>query len=123
MTRPKTTAESITRHDNPSGREGTFDLSIGGKRLGHLVYSLAEKGTLTIDYVHVDPSLRGQGMGQKLVAAAVDWARDRHASIVTLRVAVDNTVARSVYESLGFTPVPGEGVNARDEVPMSLSVR
>jgi hypothetical protein len=36
---------------------------------------------------------------------------------------VDNTVARGVYESLGFTPVAGNGANARNEVPMSLSVR
>jgi ribosomal protein S18 acetylase RimI-like enzyme len=71
----------------------------------------------------LDPAARGHGLARPLVAAAVDWARDRHASIVTLRVAVDNTVARGVYESLGFTPVAGEGVNARDEVPMSLSVR
>jgi predicted GNAT family acetyltransferase len=98
MTRPKTTAESITRHDNPSGREGTFDLSIGGKRLGHLVYSLAEKGTLTIDYVHVDPSLRGQGMGQKLVAAAVDWAREESLNVVPLC-----SYARAVMARAGYT--------------------
>ena len=49
--------------------------------------------------------------------------RDRQARTVTLRVAVDNTVARGVYESLGFTTVAGGGANARDEVPMSLSVR
>ena len=65
----------------------------------------------------------GTGLPDLCVAAAVDWARDRQASTVTLRVAVDNTVARGVYESLGFAPVAGEGVNARDEVPMSLSVR
>ena len=51
------------------------------------------------------------------------WTGHRQARIVTLRVAVDNTVARSVYESLGFLAVTGEGVNARDEVAMSLIVR
>jgi RimJ/RimL family protein N-acetyltransferase len=71
----------------------------------------------------LDPAARGHGLARPLVAAALDWARDRHARVVTLRVAVNNTVARGVYESLGFTPVTGEPVNARDEVSMSLSVR
>ena len=54
---------------------------------------------------------RGRGLGARPAGA------HRHA-----RVAVDNTVARGVYESLGFAPVAGDGVNARDEVAMSLSV-
>jgi len=76
VTKPQAES-SITRQENRAKRDGTFDLSIDRKRLGHLVYSLPDKATLTIDYVHVDPSLRGQGMGQKLVAAAVDWAREQ----------------------------------------------
>lgn len=75
---------TITRHGAGSGREGTFDLSVDRKRLGHLVYSLPDQATLTIDYVHVDPSLRGQGMGQQLVAAALDWAREESRQVVPL---------------------------------------
>ena len=71
----------------------------------------------------LDPAARGHGLARPLVAAAVDWARDRQARTVTLRVAVNNNVARGVYESLGFLPVTGEGVNDRDEVAMSLTVR
>jgi RimJ/RimL family protein N-acetyltransferase len=71
----------------------------------------------------LDPAARGHGLARPLVAAALDWARDRQARVVTLRVAVDNAVARGVYESLGFSAVTSEGVNARDEVSMSLSVR
>jgi predicted GNAT family acetyltransferase len=51
----------------------------------------------------------------------VDWARNRNAGLVTLRVSVHNTVAKSVYESLGFAPV-GDGAVVRDEVAMSLSL-
>jgi hypothetical protein len=68
-------SETIVRDEGRPGTRGKFDLLIGGKRLGHLDYSLPDKETLTIDYVEVDPSLRGQGMGQKLVAAAIEWAR------------------------------------------------
>lgn len=71
----------------------------------------------------LDPAVRGYGFARSLVGAAVDWARDRQARVVTLRVSVNNTVAKSVYESLGFTPVSGDGTDAREEVAMSLSVR
>ncbi len=79
--------------------------------------------TIYLYSLWLDPAARGHGLARPLVAAAVEWARDRQVHRVTLRVAVDNTVARGVYESLGFTQVPGEGTNARDEVAMSLSVR
>ncbi|HEX5070067.1 MAG TPA: GNAT family N-acetyltransferase [Vicinamibacterales bacterium] len=72
----------IARNGGSSGRDGTFDLTVNRKGLGHLDYSLPDKGTLTIDYVQVDPSLRGQGMGQKLVAAAVAWARQESRKVV-----------------------------------------
>jgi RimJ/RimL family protein N-acetyltransferase len=70
----------------------------------------------------LDPTARGHGLARPLVAAALDWARARRARVVTLRVAVDNAVARGVYESLGFTQTAGGEANARDEVAMSLSV-
>jgi ribosomal protein S18 acetylase RimI-like enzyme len=70
----------------------------------------------------LDPTARGQGLARPLVAAAVDWARDRRARTVTLRVAADNTVARGVYESLGFSLNAGESPRERGEVAMTLSV-
>jgi ribosomal protein S18 acetylase RimI-like enzyme len=71
----------------------------------------------------LDPAARGHGLARPLVAAAVEWARDQRARLVTLRVAADNTVARGVYQSLGFTEVAGERADARHEVGMSLTVQ
>ena len=51
-----------------------FVLERDGKPLGYLTYR-ATPSQVTIDYVQVDPSLRGTGMGNKLVDAAVAWAR------------------------------------------------
>lgn len=68
----------------------------------------------------LDPSARGHGLARPLVAAALDWARDQRARTVTLRVAVDNAVARGIYESLGFTVVAAD--TKPDEIAMSLSV-
>lgn len=83
MNRPGT-PETIVRNENRAEKSGKFDLLIDGKRLGHLDYSLPDKATLTIDYVEVDPSLRGQGMGQKLVGAAIEWAREQSRNVIPL---------------------------------------
>jgi len=48
---------------------------------------------IIIDHTAVDPSLRGTGAGQALVAAAVAWARDSSRRILPLC-----PFARSVFE-------------------------
>jgi len=53
-----------------------FALEKAGKRLGYLAYTLTQNKVMTIDYVEVDRSLRGTGMGNRLVDAAVAWARE-----------------------------------------------
>ena len=53
-----------------------FVLEKAGKRLGYLAYTLTQNKVMTIDYVEVDRSLRGTGMGNRLVDAAVAWARE-----------------------------------------------
>lgn len=70
----------------------------------------------------LDPAARGHGLARALVAAAVDWARHRKAHTVTLRVAADNTVARNVYESLGFAVTLTENAAPPGELTMSLKV-
>lgn len=74
---------AVSHHPGKDGARGTFDLNINGKRLGFLSYSLDEK-TLAIDYVQVDPSLRGKGMGEQLVRAAVEWARGHKRKVVPI---------------------------------------
>jgi RimJ/RimL family protein N-acetyltransferase len=69
----------------------------------------------------LDPSARGQGLAKPLVSAAVDWARAQRARTVRLRVAADNTKARAIYESLGFTVA--ETAHQSKELAMSLSLR
>ena len=66
----------------------------------------------------LDPRVRGRGLARRLVGTALDWARRSGVRTVTLRMAPDNTVARSLYEGLGFTEVPGE---APGEVGMELN--
>ena len=98
-----------------------FAALVNNRPVGLIGAQQENTDTVYLYSLWLDPSARGHGLARPLVAAAVDWARARHARTVTLRVAADNAVARGVYESLGFTPASG-GPNDRDEVAMSLSV-
>jgi predicted GNAT family acetyltransferase len=74
--------ESEIQHQR-AGHRGAFFLERSGKRLAEMTYSVA--GTrVIIDHTQVDDSLRGQGVGGKLVQAAVDWARAENARLLPL---------------------------------------
>lgn len=69
MTAPDVT---ITRQGEAAG---AFTLRVGAAAAGRLDFR-REAGILWIDYVVVEPSFRGRGLGVPLVAAAVAWARE-----------------------------------------------
>ena len=50
----------------------------------------------------VAPSARGVGIGRALVDGVVDWARERGADHVILRIAEGNVAAQRLYEAAGF---------------------
>jgi len=64
------------------------------------VPSLAHSGVLGMGVL---PAHRGKGIGRALMAAALNTARDRGITRVELTVRTDNTRARKLYESFGFT--------------------
>jgi ribosomal protein S18 acetylase RimI-like enzyme len=98
-----------------------FAALLGNRPVGLIGAQLENAETVYLYSLWLDPSARGSGLARPLVAAAVDWARRQRARTVTLRVSVNNAVARGVYESLGFATV-AEAADPRDEVAMSLSV-
>jgi ribosomal protein S18 acetylase RimI-like enzyme len=99
-----------------------FAALIGNRPVGLIGAQLENAETVYLYSLWLDPTARGHGLARPLVVAAVDFARDRRARTVTLRVAADNTVARGVYESLGFTVTSAEIRGPKNEVAMSLSV-
>jgi len=99
-----------------------FAALIGDRPVGLIGAQLENAETVYVYSLWLDPTARGQGLARPLLAAAVEWARDRSARTVTLRVAAENAVARGVYESLGFTLTESENASARGEVAMTLSV-
>ncbi|MEP6945032.1 MAG: GNAT family N-acetyltransferase [Acidobacteriota bacterium] len=63
-------------------RKGSFVVDIDGEKLGELQYFVSSPGQITINHTEVDEKLRGQHVGDKLVAATVEYARANGLKIV-----------------------------------------
>jgi GNAT superfamily N-acetyltransferase len=79
-------------------------------------------GTLLIREVAVLPRYRGQGIGRKLIEAAIAFARYRKLSAVSLTVNGDNTPARALYETSGFIEIGSERIDGQQIFVMQLLV-
>jgi ribosomal protein S18 acetylase RimI-like enzyme len=56
-----------------------------------------------IQELYVAPDTRGRGMGRALLEAAMDVAREAGATHIDLTTGEDDSEARALYESAGFT--------------------
>jgi predicted GNAT family acetyltransferase len=87
----------ITRQPAEGTSSSTFDLQIDGAGRGYLEYSLPDAATMVIHFVEVDPDLRGRGLGERLVGAAVAWAREERRGVVArcsyARAVISRTLA------------------------------
>lgn len=52
--------------------------------------------------LYVEPNQRKQGIGQKLLQTAINFAIEHNAKFVSLNTAKDNFTAQKVYEDFGF---------------------
>jgi predicted GNAT family acetyltransferase len=59
------------------GNKGSFFLEIEGKRLATMDYVKAGEDLLTIEHTEVDDSLKGQGIGKKLLEKLVEYSRTK----------------------------------------------
>lgn len=65
------------KHIEKGGRGAFLVKGEDGKRLAEMTYSAAGTTGFIIDHTEVDGTLRGQGVGDKLLAAAVQHAREK----------------------------------------------
>lgn len=65
------------------------------------IYSDARAAYL--EELYVVPDRRGEGLGRALLEAAMEAARSDGADMIDLGTSVDDTAARGLYESMGFT--------------------
>lgn len=72
----------IKRKDD--GKKGSFDLMDKEKQVGKLEYVWAGEEKFIIEHTEVDSEYGGQGLGRKLVMAAVDFARQENVKIIPL---------------------------------------
>lgn len=67
-----------------SDKKGEFYYEVDGKKLGLMTYSKAGLDKIIIDHTEVDETLKGQGVGYKLVEASVVYARANNLKIMPL---------------------------------------
>ena len=56
------------------GHKGAFFIDEDGEWVAELTY-VKNNGTMTIDHTEIDEKLRGEGIGEDMVRAAVEYAR------------------------------------------------
>jgi ribosomal protein S18 acetylase RimI-like enzyme len=66
-----------------------------------------------IEDLYVVPERRGRGLGRALLEAAMTYARERGAAHIDLGTSEDDTAARALYESAGFTNLDAGDKGAR----------
>ncbi|MEH3113395.1 GNAT family N-acetyltransferase [Pedobacter terrae] len=69
---------------NNGESKGQFEASDNGIQAGVLAYIWAGPGKFIIDHTEVNPDFAGQGIGRKLVWAAVNYARENKVKILPL---------------------------------------
>lgn len=66
------------------GKKGEFYIGDNQQHLAEMVYSWAGESIFIIEHTEVADSLRGQGVGNKLLDRAVALARDKNLKIIPL---------------------------------------
>ena len=74
-----------------------------GTAIGCLVLTAPVAGLSEIKRLWADPAFRGQGVGRRLVSAALTLGTELGADTIRLSVWAWRTEARALYERLGFT--------------------
>lgn len=66
------------------GNKGRFFYEVDGQEKAFMTYNYDGKDKMIISHTEVDSSLKGQGVGYKLVEASVKFARENQIKILPL---------------------------------------
>ena len=69
------------QHDGP---RGSFFIKEGDKRIAQMVYVMAGPKKMIIEHTEVDESLKGQGIGMRLLEALVDYVKAEGIKVIPL---------------------------------------
>ncbi len=67
-----------------TGEKGTFFITINNVKMAEMTYTHAGSDKIIIDHTEVNEALKGQGVGYKLVDAAVAYLRANHLKVIPL---------------------------------------
>ncbi len=83
--------------NNPNGES-----AVGFTQLYPKYSSVRAIRNWILNDLYVDEHHRGQGIGQELIATAMDFAKQQGAKLIQLETAIDNYHAQRLYETIGF---------------------
>ena len=93
---------SPTADTAPGEGESWWGVDLDGRLVATAAVGLLPTGAPSVSSVAVDGSVRGRGLGRAIVGAVTRRAVGDH-GVCTLGMYAHNTVARSLYHSLGYT--------------------
>lgn len=67
-----------------NGSKGYFYISVDGKQEAIMTFVFAGDDKIIIDHTEVNPGNNGKGYGKKMVAKAVEFAREKNIKIIPL---------------------------------------
>jgi predicted GNAT family acetyltransferase len=81
-------------------RKGTFYITEDGERVAELAYLQSGPDRINLYHTEVDERLRGKGVGNDLVKAAVDHARANHLKIIPTCPFAKKVMETSAYRDV-----------------------
>jgi len=102
----KVASEFVENFDPKCERAWIAD--VDGRVVGSVFLVKKTKTTAKLRLLYVEPDLRGQGIGRRLVEACIAHARDLGYKRMTLWTNDVLTAARAIYETTGFKLVESE---------------
>jgi len=67
-----------------NGSKGYFYVSVDEKQEGKMTFVFAGNDKIIIDHTELNPGNNGKGYGKKMVAKAVEYAREKNIKIIPL---------------------------------------
>ncbi len=86
----------------PRANEGVWIVELDGRHAGSLALTDEGDGRGAVRWFVLDPELRGQGLGRRLVGELIEKARDARYEELWLETFSDLRAAAHIYRSHGF---------------------
>jgi GNAT superfamily N-acetyltransferase len=95
--------------DDPGGTYASLWVVLDdGDVVGSVALRDSGGGAVELKRMYLRGDQRGRGLGKRLLALALDWARAHDVSVIRLDTSERMVTAQRLYEAHGFQRVPGD---------------